>query len=128
MYRKGEEFKIIKHVNYTWHKLELLLYPWPNAHCMSYFIFLKACACTLDILVVLHTVKLIVVRNEAVVKVVDPCATDGTEKATTVENVVFHCNPLQDRYRFVTFVTAVGSYDGRLRVSCTWLEKITDND
>lgn len=51
----------------------------------------------------LRAVELVVVRDKAVVEVVQPRATYGTNKTTLVEDMVFNSYTLKDFYRLATF-------------------------
>ena len=51
----------------------------------------------------LCAVELVVVRNKAVVEVVQPRATYGTNKTALVEDMVFNSYTLKDFYRLATF-------------------------
>ena len=107
---------------YTWNKSELLLHTRTNSHGTPYFIFLHTRAGTLNILVVLDTIKLIMVRNEAVVKMIEPSVADGTEKTATMEHMIFNSNSLQNNDSFTTSATTISFYSRCAGAYCIWLQ------
>ena len=58
----------------------------------------------------LCAVELFVIRNKAVIEVVQPRATYGTNKTALMEDMIFNSYTLKDFYRLATFglVTPVG--------------------
>jgi len=50
----------------------------------------------------LHAVEFVMIRNKAIVEMIQPSAAYGTNKTALVKNVVFNSNTFQDINSFAT--------------------------